>query len=183
MLAHTSNSWRTGEGRDAKFNLTYEGDKLDYLTAYETNYFDEKIPSFTERKAMRTQTHRLGGHWALQVNRPALFLKDNLYLDADWDKATSTIGGTRSLLQNAETPSFRATNDVQVVKRINNRLLTFSSRNSYVYKPQSLHITAGDSAIQQVTTGDFRSVYGGSLRLAVQSMEGIRPRRNRFQSS
>ena len=158
MLAHTSNSWRTGEGRDAKFDLTYEGDKLDYLTAYETNYFDEKIPSFIERKAMRTQTHRLGGHWALQVNRPALFLKDNLYLDADWDKATSTIGGTRSLLQNAETPSFRAASDVQVVKRINNRLLTFSSRNSYVYKPQSLHITADNSAIQQVTTGDFRSV-------------------------
>ena len=102
MLAHTSNSWRTGEGRDVKFNLTYEGDKLDYLTAYETNYFDEKIPSFTERKAMRTQTHRLGGHWALQVNRPALFLKDNLYLDADWDKATSTIGGTRSAERSEE---------------------------------------------------------------------------------
>ena len=158
MLAHTSNSWRTGEGRDVKFNLTYEGDKLDDLTAYETNYFDEKIPSFIERKAMRKQVHRLGGHWALQINRPALFLKNNLYVDADWDQAASTIGGTRSLLQKTETPSFRATNDLQVVKRIDNRLLTLSSRNSYVYKPQSLRVTAEKSVIQEMTTADFRSV-------------------------
>ena len=157
MLAHTSNSWHTGESRDMKFNLTYEGDRLDHRTAYETNYFDEKIPSFIERKTMRTQAHRLGGHWALQVNRPAWFLKNNLYVNADWDKAASTIGGTRSLLQKAETPSFRATNDWQTVRRIDDRLLTLSSRNSYVYKPQSLRVTADYSAIQKVTTADFRS--------------------------
>lgn len=74
LLANKSNSWHIGEGKDVKFNLTYEGDRLDYLTGYETNYFDDDIPSFIERNQMRTQAHRIGGQWALQVNRPTFFL-------------------------------------------------------------------------------------------------------------
>lgn len=53
VLANTSNSWRVGDGKDIKFNLTYESDRLDYVTGYETNYFDENIASFTERNKMR----------------------------------------------------------------------------------------------------------------------------------
>ena len=158
LLANTSNSWHIGEGKDVKFNLTYEGDRLDYLTGYETNYFDDDIPSFIERNQMRTQAHRIGGQWALQVNRPTLFLKDNLYIDADWSNAVSDIGGTLSLSQKSKTPSFSATNDLQLVKRIDNNLLTISSRNRYAYKPHTLLVTDGEEVAQDVENGDFRSV-------------------------
>lgn len=158
LLANTSNSWHIGEGKDVKFNLTYEGDRLDYLTGYETNYFDDDIPSFLERNQMRTQAHRIGGQWALQVNRPTFFLKDNLYIDADWNNAVSDIGGTLSLSQKSETPSFIATNDLQLVKRIDDNLLTISSRNRYAYKPHTLLVTNGENVTQDVTRGDFRSV-------------------------
>ena len=158
LLANTSNSWHIGEGKDVKFNLTYEGDRLDYLTGYETNYFDDDIPSFIERNQMRTQAHRIGGQWALQVNRPTLFLKDNLYIDADWSNAVSDIGGTLSLSQKSKMPSFSATNDLQLVKRIDNNLLTISSRNRYAYKPHTLLVTDGEEVAQDVENGDFRSV-------------------------
>ena len=158
ILANTSNSWHIGDGKDMKFNLTYEGDRLDYLTGYETNYFDEEIPSFIERNSMRTQAHRLNGQWALQVNRSDIFLKDNLYVDADWNNAISDVSGTLTLLQKAETPSFSATNDLQLVKRIDDNLLTISSRNRYAYKPHSLLFSGTEEATQDITSGDFRSV-------------------------
>ena len=158
ILANTSNSWHIGESKDMKFNLTYEGDRMDYLTGYETDYFDDDIPSFIERNSMRTQAHRLNGQWALQVNRPTIFLKDNLYIDADWNSARSNVSGTMSLSQKTETPSFSATNDLQLVKRIDNNLLTVSSRNRYSYKPHSLFISETENAVQDITSGDFRSV-------------------------
>ena len=102
ILANTSNSWHIGEGKDVKYNLTYEGDRLDYLTGYETNYFNDEIPSFIERNQMRTQAQRIGSQWALQVNRPTFFLKDNIYIDADWNKSVSDVGGTLSLSQKSE---------------------------------------------------------------------------------
>lgn len=158
VLTNTSNSWHVDDGKDIKFNLTHESDRLDYVTGYETNYFDENIASFTERNIMRTQTHRLGSQWAYQLNRPTLFLKDNLYIDADWNNAVSSIGGTISLSQSAKTPSFSATNDLQFVKRIDNNLLTVYSRNKYTYKPQSLNIITDNPVLQDITVGDFRSV-------------------------
>ena len=158
ILANTSNSWHIGESKDMKFNLTYEGDRLDYLTGYETDYFDDDIPSFIERNSMRTQAHRLNGQWALEVNRPTIFLKDNLYIDGDWNSARSNVSGTMSLSQKTETPSFSATNDLQLVKRIDNNLLTVSSRNRYSYKPHSLFVSGTENDVQDITSGDFRSV-------------------------
>ena len=158
FIANTSNSWHIGESKDMKFNLTYEGDRLDYLTGYETDYFNDEIPSFKERNSMRTQAHRLNGQWELQVNRPTIFLKDNLYIDADWNSARSNVGGTMSLSQKVETPSFSATNDLQLVKRIDDNLLTVSSRNRYSYKPHALFVSGPENAVQDITSGDFRSV-------------------------
>ena len=41
---------------------------------------------------MRTQAQRIGSQWTLQVNRPTFFLKDNIYIDADWNKSVSDVG-------------------------------------------------------------------------------------------
>ncbi len=158
ILANTSNSWHIGAGKDMRLNLTYEGDRLNFLNKYETNYFDDNIPLFIERNSMRTQAHRLNGQWTLQVNRSDIFLKDNLYIDADWNNVVSYIGGTLTLSQKAETPSFCATNDLQLVKRIKDNLLTVSSRNRYTYKPHSLWVCSTEDVVQDITRRDFRSV-------------------------
>ena len=131
---------------------------MDYLTGYKTDYFNDEIPSFIEPNSMRTQAHRLNGQWALQVNRPTIFLKDNLYIDSDWNSARSNINGSMPLSQKAETPSFSVTNDLQLVKRIDDNLLTVSSRNRYYYKPHSLFVSGLENAVQDITSRDFRSV-------------------------
>lgn len=157
-LVNTSNSWRLGEGKDMKFNLTYKSDRLDYQTGCETNYLDTNIPSYVERNVMRTQEHELNVQGGILSNLANSYLKENLYIDLDWNNANSTISGTNSLWQSAKTPSFNATNDLQLVKRLDDHLLMISSRNKYIYKPHSLTVAANSTVSQEITTGEFRSV-------------------------
>lgn len=159
FLANTTNAWHIGRNYDAKLNITYSGDRLDFNMGSYTEYLDSDIPSFTLLNTMRTQTHRVNGHLSLQTNSPAMYLKENLYVDADWNHALSQIDGTQSLIQNAKTPSLRLTHDLQLLKRIGNRLLTLSSRNRYTRTPQSLGIDAENKKItQNVLTNDFRTI-------------------------
>lgn len=158
VLANTSNSWHIGDGKDLKFNLSYESDKVDYFTGYETDYFDKNISSFIENNSTQTHRHSVDSRLVLQANCPDYFLKNDLYINIDWNKTASEIGGTMGLLQRSETPSCEFTNDFQLVKRLNNNLLTVSSRNRYTYKPHLLNVAANDTIEQSITAGDFRSV-------------------------
>ena len=42
VLANSSNSWHLDKGKDVRFNINYESDRLDYQSGYETNYLDER---------------------------------------------------------------------------------------------------------------------------------------------
>lgn len=77
------------------------------------------------------------------------------YVDVLWD---DYIEGTLALRQKAETPLFRVTNDLQVMKRIDDHLLTLSSRNRYALQPHSLWVSGTEESAQEMTSGDFRSV-------------------------
>lgn len=159
VLANTTNSWHVGEDYDVKLNVTYSGDRLDYNTGYRTDYLDSNIPSFTQLNTMRTHSNTVNGQWALQTNRPTLYFKENLYIDADWYRALSQIDGTSSLAQQAETSSLAITNDLQMLKRIGKRLLTVSSRNRYMRTPQWLNVRATETEkTQQLLSNDFRTV-------------------------
>lgn len=159
VLANTTNAWHIGQDYDVKLNVTYSGDRLDYNTGYRTDYLDSNIPSFTQMNTMRTHSHSVNGQWALQTNRPTLYFKENLYIDADWYRALSQIDGTSSLAQQAETSSLAITNDLQMLKRIGKRLLTISSRNRYIRTPQWLYVSATETEkTQQVLSNDFRTV-------------------------
>lgn len=157
-LVSASNSWRLGEDKDMKLNLTYESDRLDYRTGCETDYLDTNIPPYVEHNVMRTQEHKLNVQGGILSNLANSYLKENLYIDLDWNNANSTISGSNSLWQKSKTPSFKATNDLQLVKRLGTHLLTVSSRNKYIYEPHSLAVAASDTAIQKITTREFRSI-------------------------
>lgn len=157
-LANTSDSWHVADGKDVKFNLTYEYDRLDGFAWNETDYFDELISTFTECNAMQTCTHRIGSGWTLQVNRPTLFLKDNISLNAEHSHAMSDISGTMSVLQKAMANSFSVTNDLQSIKRIGSNLLSVSSRNRYTVKHQTLDVRTDKEMFQDIAAGDFRSM-------------------------
>ena len=165
FLAQSSNSRHVADGLDVKLNATYQADRLDFTNSCTTRYFDKNIPSFLEQNTMRSHEHQLNGEWSLQLNRRNNYLKDNLSVDALWNRATSAVSGTQTLQQQSDLPSLDITNDLQLVRRIDSHLLTISSHNRYSHRPHSL---TADNILQDLTTDDFRSVtearYGWLLR-------------------
>lgn len=134
---------------------------------------------------MRSHEHQLNGEWSLQLNRRNNYLKDNLSVDALWNRTTSAVSGTQTLQQQSDLPSLDITNDLQLVRRIDSHLLTISSHNRYSHRPHSL---TADSILQDLTTDDFRSVtearYGWLLRRwSFYARGGIDLNLHRFQSS
>lgn len=184
FLAQSSNSRHVADGLDVKLNATYQADRLDFTNSCTTRYFDKNIPLFLEQNSMRSHEHQLNGEWSLQLNRHNNYLKDNLSVDALWNRATSAISGTQTLQQQSDLPSLDITNDLQLVRRIDSHLLTISSHNRYSHRPHSL---TADSIKQDLTTDDFRSVtearYGWLLRRwSFYARGGIDLNLHRFQS-
>ena len=184
FLAQSSNARHVADGLDVKLNATYQADRLDFTNSCTTRYFDKNIPSFIEQNTMRSHEHLLNGEWSLQLNRRNNYLKDNLSVDALWNRATSAVSGTQTLQQQSDLPSLDITNDLQLVRRIDSHLLTISSHNRYSYRPHSL---TADSIKQDLTTDDFRSVtearYGWLLRRwSFYARGGIDLNLHRFQS-
>ena len=185
FLAQSSNSRHVADGLDVKLNATYQADRLDFTNSCTTRYFDKNTPSFLEQNTMRSHKHQLNGEWSLQLNRRNNYLKDNLSVDALWNRATSAVSGTQTLQQQSDLPSFDITNDLQLVRRIDSHLLTISSHNRYAHRPHSL---TADNILQDLTTDDFRSVtearYGWLLRRwSFYARGGIDLNLHRFQSS
>ena len=185
FLAQSSNARHVADGLDVKLNATYQTDRPDFTNSCTTRYFDKNIPSFLEQNTMRSQEHQLNGEWSLQLNRHNNYLKDNLSVDALWNRATSAVSGTQTLRQQSDLPSLDITNDLQLVRRVNSHLLTISSHNHYSHRPHSL---TADSVLQDLTTDDFRSVtearYGWLLRRwSFYARGGIDLNLHHFQSS
>ena len=185
FLAQSSNSRHVADGLDVKLNATYQADRLDFTNSCTTRYFDKNIPSFLEQNSMRSHEHQLNGEWSLQLNRRNNYLKDNLSVDALWNRATSAVSGTQTLQQQSDLPSLDITNDLQLVRRIDSHLLTISLHNRYAHRPHSL---TADNILQDLTNDDFRSVtearYGWLLRRwSFYARGGIDLNLHRFQSS
>ena len=185
FLAQSSNARHVADGFDVKLNATYQADRLDFTNSCTTRYFDKSIPTFLEQNTMRSHKHQLNGEWSLQLNRRNNYLKDNLSVEAMWNRATSAVSGTQTLRQQSDLPSLDITNDLQLVRRIDSHLLTISSHNRYSHQPHSL---TADSVLQDLNTDDFRSVtearYGWLLRRwSFYARGGIDINLHRFQSS
>jgi len=185
FLAQSSNARHVADGFDVKLNATYQADRLDFTNSCTTRYFDKSIPTFLEQNTMRSHKHQLNGEWSLQLNRRNNYLKDNLSVDAMWNRATSAVSGTQTLRQQSDLPSLDITNDLQLVRRIDSHLLTISSHHRYSHRPHSL---TADSVLQDLNTDDFRSVtearYGWLLRRwSFYARGGIDINLHRFQSS
>ena len=185
FLAQSSNARHVADGFDVKLNATYQADRLDFTNSCTTRFFDKSIPTFLEQNTMRSHKHQLNGEWSLQLNRRNNYLKDNLSVDAMWNRATSAVSGTQTLRQQSDLPSLDITNDLQLVRRIDSHLLTISSHNRYSHRPHSL---TADSVLQDLNTDDFRSItearYGWVLRRwSFYARGGIDLNLHRFQSN
>ena len=159
FLFNTTNSLKLKNDYDLKIGITYEKDNLDFIRSSYTDYFDNSISTLTEIDNLLTQTQAISGQLVLQSNKPDIYLKNNLHTNFQQNEATSAISGSYEVGQYAEKPIFNITNELQAVKRIKNRILTISSSNKLVNKPNSLLVeTDKNKYFQRVTASAFQSV-------------------------
>jgi hypothetical protein len=156
---NTTNSLRLNSEYEIKTNITYSGDKLNSAYNSGVEYFDSSISPLVETGDITSRKHDFSGQIILQTNKPALFLKNNFLFDAGLNTAASNITGSYIIGQKTETPVYRFSNDLQLAKRINNRILTVTSHNRFERKPHSLSVENGEKQyFQNATTTNFQSV-------------------------
>lgn len=155
-LANAITAWKTGE-TSMRLKLNYMGDRLDYKSRLNTDYFDPQIPNFVQNNVQRTQSHDLSAQLYSETNKRGYYLKDKLTVAGRWDSSDAAITGSYDLGQSVDRKLFSAINELKLVKRNDKRLLTLISRLAFNHSPDRLIVSGRGDALQRVGTTDFRS--------------------------
>lgn len=155
-LANSITAWKRND-TSMRFKLNYVGDRLDYNTGLNTDYFSYSIPGFIQNNSLRTNRHDISAQYNAQINKRGYFLKDKFTVEARWEKSNSAITGSCSLDQIIKRRNISAINDLKLVKRNDKKLFELTSRNSFAYRPDKLFVIGAEDATQNVGTTDFRS--------------------------
>ncbi len=155
-LANAITAWKSGD-TSMRLKLNYMGDRLDYRSSITTDYFSNEIPTFIQNDNQRTQRQEMSVQFNSETNKRGYYLKDQLTLSGILDKSNSAITGSFDLLQRVDRKSFRAENDLKLVKRNEKKLYTLISRNTFNRRPDHLSVFGEEDALQIVGTTDVRS--------------------------
>lgn len=155
-LANSITAWKRGD-TSMRFKLNYVGDRLDYNSGLQTDYFSQSIPEFIQNNSLRTQSHDVSAQFNMQINKRGYFLKDKFTVDGVWGNSRSDITGSSELDQRIRRRNLSANNDLRLVKRNDKKLFEMTSRNSFSYRPDRLFVNGDESATQSIGTTDFRS--------------------------
>lgn len=155
-LANAITAWKTGD-TSMRLKLNYMGDRLDYNSRLNTDYFDRQIPALVQNDVHRTQSHDLSAQFYSETNKRGYYLKDKLTVAGRWDYSDASITGSYDLGQSVDRKLFSASNDLKLVKRNDKKLLTLISRLDLRYSPGRLMVSGDEDAVQTVDITDFRS--------------------------
>ncbi|MDE6554127.1 MAG: TonB-dependent receptor [Muribaculaceae bacterium] len=155
-LANAITAWKSGD-TSMRLKLNYMGDRLDYSSGVTTDYFSTQIPTFIQNNAQRTQSHNMSVQFNSETNKRGYYLKDQLTLSGVIDRSNSKITGSYDLSQHVDRKSYRAENDLKLVKRNEKKLFTLTSRNTVGYRPARLIVSGEENALQSLGTTDVRS--------------------------
>lgn len=155
-LANSITGWTSGDA-SMRVKLNYMADRLDYDNSLTTDYFSPSIPMFVQTNVLHSQLHNLSAQFNAEINKRGYYLKDRLTAEGEIDRSHSSITGSYDLMQRISRKSFKAVNDLKLVKRTNKKVFTLTSRNSFGYSPDRLAISGLSDALQTVGTTDARS--------------------------
>lgn len=155
-LANSITAWKRGD-TSMRFKLNYVGDRLDYNSGLQTDYFSQSIPEFIQNNSLRTQSHDVSAQFNMQINKRGYFLKDRFTVEGVWENSRSAITGSFELDQRIKRRNLSVNNDLKLVKRNDKKLFELTSRNSFSHRPDRLFVVGEENATQNVGTNDFRS--------------------------
>lgn len=155
-LADAISAWKRGD-TSMRLKVDYMADRLDYNSGVVTDYIGAQLPPYVQNNALRTQNHELRAQLLAETNKRSHYMKEIFSLSGDITNSNSVITGSTDLAQRINRKSLVAENNLNLIKRIEQRLFTLTSRNSFAHRPDRLAVAGEEGAVQRLSTTDFRS--------------------------
>ena len=165
-LVATNHLFRLAEKANLRAQVSYFNDVSRRSNSIETEYLftDTLDQTMYEHNVIREERNRLDASVNLEVNRPNLYIKNELKSTFDWASSQGLTEWNENLRRLSSTPDRKFVADVLEVKlpMSGDRHISLSSVHSYNEHPQALTIYSGD--IQRLDYSSFHTHTSTSFR-------------------
>ena len=165
-LVATNHLFRLAEKANLRAQVSYFNDVSRRSNSIETEYLftDTLDQTMYEHNVIREERNRLDASVNLEVNRPSLYIKNELKSTFDWASSQGLTEWNENLRRLSSTPDRKFVADVLEVKlpMSGDRHISLSSVHSYNEHPQALTIYSGD--IQRLDYSSFHTHTSASFR-------------------
>ena len=165
-LVATNHLFRLAEKANLRTQVSYFNDVSRRSNSIETEYLftDTLDQTMYEHDVIREERNRLDASVNLEVNRPNLYIKNELKSTFDWASSQGLTEWNENLRRLSSTPDRKFVADVLEVKlpMSGDRHISLSSVHSYNEHPQALTIYSGD--IQRLDYSSFHTHTSTSFR-------------------
>lgn len=165
-LVATNHLFRLGEKSNLRTQISYFNDESKRSNSIETEYLftDTLEQMMKENNALREERNRLDANVNFEVNRPNLYVKNELKGTFDWASAQGLTEWNENLRQLSSTPDRKFMTNVLNIKlpMSGDRYISISSTNAYNEHPQGLTLYSGDW--QRLAYSSFHTHTSASFR-------------------
>ena len=165
-LVATNHLFRLAEKANLRTQISYFNDVSKRSNNIETEYLftDTLGQVMTEHNALREQRNRLDANIGFEVNRPNLYIKNELKGTFDWASAQGLTEWNEDLRRLSSTPDRKLFANVLNIKlpMSGDRHISISSTNTYNEHPQGLTLYSEDW--QRVDYASFLTHTSASFR-------------------
>lgn len=177
---------RIGENSQASFQVTYANDRREAASQHTSEYFVNSGNQIIDNtKYYIEQANELYAKMKFENNRGNHYLKNELSGDFLWDRQFQTERGTNPHDMTASVPAYTFKDNLSIIRRFGNKLITFESRNIMQVRPNALNV---DSIRQDINQHYYETdtYVKGSFRLGrfvVSGNTGINATQYAFSSN
>lgn len=175
----TSNHlWKTGANTETKAQVDYSYNRTRAFGNSTTSYFlDSGDKIIVEDRSSLRHRNAVSGKFTYENNAKTFYLSNTLNTDISWNNSTLNTAGTISNKQSLFRPEFLVSNNMKLLKRFGNKLVTFKSRNEWSSLPERLSVRIGDTSYgehigQHAFYTDERASLGFVIGRSLLSLEG-----------
>lgn len=140
-IASVNHLEKLTEDSQLRFNLNYQHDVRDEKVAQSSSYYlEDSVLDIHEQTWLEKTSNILDASVSYNGNTADFYLNEVISAKFKWDKIGSDVTSDGRINQRYETPDYELSNDFQLVKKIKDRLWSFTSLVQYSSQPQNLEV-------------------------------------------
>ncbi len=145
-----NNLWAIGKNTDLSTQLLYSRDRLVSSSLSRTTYLlnDSNIIN-DENQQVKSNENKLSANIVLNTNTQKTYCSNTLSTDLQWIDTYMNLSGTYPNIQNSKTPSYKVSDNFELLIRKGKRAFIVDSYNSYMNDPHTLDVLRSDNKESQ----------------------------------